>query len=249
MEYDLNIQQKFVQHLKDHTRTLRKYHTLMEDNVLSTSDKEDLISTVHLISGLCLTFNLSGVGDTARFVEVRLRGFFEKEPTEEYIQNLNLLKNLIHSCDEGADDTLLKIKESENSFLINETEVLISEVSYHVLVVDDDPILRVLAKRGLELAGYKVSTANDGIFAADVALNIKPDLILMDSSMPKMDGMEAAEFIKTETQTKHIPIFLLTAHEISQFDESLKCEFIDECLQKPFDLEKIVNLINKYKKN
>lgn len=80
-----------------------------------------------------------------------------------------------------------------------------------VLIVEDDDELREILHAEFELEGLTVLTATDGSEAVTTVRRLKPDLILMDIMMPVMSGIEATEIIKSDEETKHIPIVMLTA--------------------------------------
>ena len=83
--------------------------------------------------------------------------------------------------------------------------------SLTVLIVEDDDELRDILHAEFELEGLTVLTATDGSEAVTNVRRLKPDLILMDIMMPVMNGIEATEIIKSDEETKHIPIVMLTA--------------------------------------
>lgn len=83
----------------------------------------------------------------------------------------------------------------------------------HILVVDDEPQVLRLLQLSLEQAGYQVSTAENGQEALEFVANTKPDLVIMDSVMPVMDGIEALQQLKNNEATADIPIILLTAKD------------------------------------
>ena len=83
--------------------------------------------------------------------------------------------------------------------------------SLTVLIVEDDDELRDILHAEFELEGLTVLTATDGSEAVTTVRRLKPDLILMDIMMPVMNGIEATEIIKSDEETKHIPIVMLTA--------------------------------------
>ncbi|MFN4179213.1 MAG: response regulator [Armatimonadota bacterium] len=80
-----------------------------------------------------------------------------------------------------------------------------------ILVVDDEvAIVRVLRDR-LETEGFEVLTAYDGLQGVEIAQKEQPDLIIMDITMPNMDGITAAKLLREKPETAHIPIVMLTA--------------------------------------
>ncbi|HEX4462939.1 MAG TPA: response regulator [Polyangia bacterium] len=95
--------------------------------------------------------------------------------------------------------------------------------------MDDDAELRDLYARYLDDAGYCVSVARDGAEAVDVATMVQPHAIVMDVSMPLMNGCEAAGLIRNGSQTSSIPIVALTAENL----EELEGGSFDTMLEKP----------------
>ncbi|MDZ4718894.1 MAG: response regulator [Roseiflexaceae bacterium] len=85
-----------------------------------------------------------------------------------------------------------------------------------VLLVEDNDMNRDLFVRYLELHGFAVVTANNGIQALDMAASDRPDLILMDMSLPLMDGWEATRRLKANLVTSTIPVLALTAHAMAE---------------------------------
>ena len=88
---------------------------------------------------------------------------------------------------------------------------LLKNRSLTVLVVEDDAELREILQVEFELEGLTALTATNGSEAVTAARELKPDLILMDIMMPVMDGIEATKIVKSDEETKHIPIIMLTA--------------------------------------
>jgi len=83
----------------------------------------------------------------------------------------------------------------------------------HILVVDDDPMTCLLMNTILTRMGYQVSEAFDGMDAWEKAVDLLPDLILLDVSMPGMDGLELTHKLKNEPVTKNIPIMIVSSHD------------------------------------
>lgn len=113
-----------------------------------------------------------------------------------------------------------------------------------VLVVDDTIANRVLLKRILHLHGFAVLEAKDGREAVEIAIQERPVLILMDLSMPILDGFEATRQIKGHDQTKMIPIVAVSAHcgDSEQFSKALEAGCLD-CLPKPIEFDKVTALL------
>lgn len=116
-----------------------------------------------------------------------------------------------------------------------------------ILVVDDNDMLRGVMQRRLTRAGYDVLVASNGAEGVDIASAELPDLILMDMTMPVMDGWTATRVLRADPVTRQIPILAFTAHPMTGADspEAAGC---DDRVSKPFEfadvLEKIRRLLN-----
>jgi DNA-binding response OmpR family regulator len=80
-----------------------------------------------------------------------------------------------------------------------------------VLVVDDEPAIRLLAQRALEYRGYAVDTAADGLEALDKVRQWRPDLVLLDAMLPKLHGFEVARRIRSDAATRSLPVVIMSA--------------------------------------
>jgi two-component system alkaline phosphatase synthesis response regulator PhoP len=112
-----------------------------------------------------------------------------------------------------------------------------------ILVVDDVPFVRVLVKRFLG-KNYRVIEAGDGAEAVDMAQDQKPDLILMDIMMPKMDGYTSCYKIKSDPSTKAIPVVMLTAVGYELNVKLSKDMGADGYITKPFTSEDLHSAID-----
>ena len=103
-----------------------------------------------------------------------------------------------------------------------------------VLVADDDPDILLLISLTLERDGYEVVTAKNGLEAYDRALERTPHLILLDLMMPGLDGREVTRRLRTEKETRNVPIMIVTAFaEESQALDALEAG-ADAYMKKPF---------------
>src|SRR6185295_15452154 len=112
-----------------------------------------------------------------------------------------------------------------------------------ILVVEDTREVTMMIKDYLELAGYKVLTAQDGVDAIVQAKLIRPDLILMDVQMPRMDGMEATRKLRSEPDFRYTPIIALTALAMPSDRERCLEAGMDEYLSKPVNLKALIKII------
>lgn len=120
-----------------------------------------------------------------------------------------------------------------------------------VLVVDDFDDAREMYAEYLEFVGFEVDTASNGVEAVEKAQDGEPDIILMDLSLPIMDGWEATRLIKQDARTRDIPVMALTGHVLAGNAEHAREAGADEFVAKPClpqDLEnKIRNMLKPSK--
>ena len=102
-----------------------------------------------------------------------------------------------------------------------------------VLVVDDFADAREMYGEYLKFCGFRVAEAQNGVEAIEKARRLKPDLILMDLSMPVVDGWEATRRLKSDATTKGIPVVALTGHAMAGHSESAKSAGCDVVITKP----------------
>jgi CheY-like chemotaxis protein len=102
-----------------------------------------------------------------------------------------------------------------------------------VLVVDDFQDNREMFAEFLSLSGYRVAEASTGREALDRAFELLPDVILMDLSLPELDGWEATRKLKGDPRTEHIPIVALTGHALADHSRDAKDAGCDLFLTKP----------------
>ena len=106
-----------------------------------------------------------------------------------------------------------------------------------ILIVDDEPPIVDILVYNLEKEGYRTIEANDGISAIEIALDQKPDLILLDIMLPKLDGLSVCKRIKNSL---NVPILMLTAKD-SEIDKILGLELgADDYITKPFSVRELV---------
>ena len=102
-----------------------------------------------------------------------------------------------------------------------------------VLVVDDVAHGREIFAEYLEFRGFRVATAADGLEALDKAFELLPDIILMDLSLPQLDGWEATKRLKGDDRTRTIPIIALTAHALASAHDKAMAAGCDSVVTKP----------------
>jgi CheY-like chemotaxis protein len=119
------------------------------------------------------------------------------------------------------------------------------EMPKKILVVEDYADVRKMMSTYLGLQGYEVVEASNGYEAVEVALEEKPDVILMDISMPVMDGIYSTKAIRDHAEFAKIPIIALTAFGDFYKDRAREIG-CDEVLQKPIDFGQLEELINQH---
>jgi CheY-like chemotaxis protein len=112
-----------------------------------------------------------------------------------------------------------------------------------VLLVEDNEMNRDMLSRRLERKGFEVVYAQDGSVAVDLAGSEQPKLILMDMSLPVMDGWEATRRIKADPGTKDIPIIALTAHAMAGDREKAMEAGCEDYDTKPVDFPRLLGKI------
>jgi two-component system cell cycle response regulator DivK len=116
-----------------------------------------------------------------------------------------------------------------------------------ILVVEDNEPNRDMLTRRLARKGFETVVAVDGLQGVDIARDAQPDLVLMDMSLPVLDGWEATRRIKAAPETRHIPVIALTAHAMAGDKERALEAGCDDYDTKPVEfsglLEKIETLL------
>ena len=112
-----------------------------------------------------------------------------------------------------------------------------------ILIVEDNAMIQEIMSERLKLRGYDVLTASNGEQAVETAVTQLPNLILMDISLPIMDGWQATEALKSDSTTAHIPIIALTAHAlVEDKNKSLRIGR-DELETKPINMPQLLGKI------
>jgi len=112
-----------------------------------------------------------------------------------------------------------------------------------ILLVEDNEMNRDMLSRRLERKGFEVVIAVDGQAGVDMASSTNPDIILMDLSLPVMDGWEATRRLKADPATQRIPVIALTAHAMSGDEEKAREAGCDDYDTKPVNLNRLLEKI------
>lgn len=119
------------------------------------------------------------------------------------------------------------------------------EIVDRILLVEDNDMLQEILCARLKMKGFDVTIASDGNEAVEFAFGLKPDIILMDMSLPYLNGWEATKLIRENEGTQHIPIIALTAHALVTDRQKGLEAGCNDYLTKPVDFERLVNKIHK----
>ena len=109
-----------------------------------------------------------------------------------------------------------------------------------ILIIEDESDQTMMVKARLEANGYEVSSAFDGAEGLNKVQQEKPDLVLLDLILPKMDGFEVFTFLRKDPQTKSIPVIVITAFGTEFAEERCRdCE-VEHFIRKPYEAEELV---------
>jgi two-component system cell cycle response regulator DivK len=131
--------------------------------------------------------------------------------------------------------------EQDAEFLTKETE----DLRPVVLVVEDFEDNRFMMRRLLEMSGYRVVEAVNGNQAVEMAVSVRPDIILMDLSLPQLDGLAATRRIRSQEGLGRVPIVAVSAHDSADFHAEALAAGCNEYVTKPIDFDQLVNLLDR----
>jgi CheY-like chemotaxis protein len=113
-----------------------------------------------------------------------------------------------------------------------------------VLLVEDFEDTRLFMRLELEEQGFIVFEAENGKVAVETAIREKPDVILMDLTLPLMDGFAATKLIRQNEELKNVPVIAVTAHKENDFRSDAKASGFDAYVTKPIDVNWLKDLIS-----
>ncbi|MDT7688395.1 MAG: two-component system, cell cycle response regulator DivK [Acidobacteriota bacterium] len=114
-----------------------------------------------------------------------------------------------------------------------------------VLVVEDFEDNRFMMRRLLEMSGYRVVEAVNGNQAVERAVSERPDIILMDLSLPQLDGLAATRRIRVQDGMRKVPIVAVSAHDSADFHAEALAAGCNEYVTKPIDFDRLVELLGR----
>ncbi len=117
----------------------------------------------------------------------------------------------------------------------------------HILIVDDDPLIARMYEHKMQIDGYEVDVAFNGEEALAAVRKHKPDIILLDVMMPKMNGAETLKILKEDKETKHIPILMLTnlGDKASDAEKAKVLGALDYLIKSEISLKELSERIKK----
>ena len=115
-----------------------------------------------------------------------------------------------------------------------------------ILIVEDEPYLLKLESILLSSKGYEIEGVSDGQAALDAVATMKPDLLLLDIMLPKINGFEVCRQIKANEATCHIPVIMLTAKNSAEDFAKGKQVGANDYITKPFKSVKVIKAIQRF---
>jgi len=134
----------------------------------------------------------------------------------------------------------IALEHEEEAHLQN----LLEDSVTSVLVVDDSVTVRKVTTRLLERHGMEVRTAKDGVDAMEILQEYRPDVMLLDIEMPRMDGFEVATQMRHDSKLKDVPIIMITSRTGDKHKERAMAIGVTDYMGKPFQEEKLLGSIN-----
>jgi two-component system cell cycle response regulator DivK len=114
-----------------------------------------------------------------------------------------------------------------------------------VLVVEDHDDTRFMLRVILEHDGYAMLEAADGLEGVEIAIRRHPDLVLMDGTLPKLDGLSAARRMREQESLRDVPIVALSGHDGPEFQAAARAAGCDAYIAKPLDFAELRNTLNR----
>ena len=114
-----------------------------------------------------------------------------------------------------------------------------------ILIAEDSADSREMMQLLLETRGYQVVAADDGVHALEVALSSRPDLVLLDLELPKLDGLSVTRELRLHPNFKGVPIVILSGHDPSRFRQEALDAGCDDYLLKPINFDLLHELLDR----
>ena len=115
-----------------------------------------------------------------------------------------------------------------------------------ILIIEDDPLMLRLYQKIFRFEGFEVDVATDGELGLDSARKIKPTLILLDIMMPKLNGLQVLEKLKSDSETKKIPVVMLTNLAGSQdAEKAMSMGAVKYIIKSEYDPKQVTNMVKE----
>ncbi len=137
----------------------------------------------------------------------------------------------------------MEVQSGVQTELENETPTAAKQLT--VMVVEDFEDNRFMMRRLLEMNDYRVVEAEDGERAVELATIEQPDLILMDLSLPLLDGLAATRRIREHLSARRVPIIAVSAHDTADFHHEALAAGCNEYVTKPIDFDELEKLMQR----
>jgi two-component system cell cycle response regulator DivK len=124
--------------------------------------------------------------------------------------------------------------------------VIAKPLRKRILLVEDFDDSRFSLSKLLQIEGYEVIEAIDGAQAVDMAQAERPDLILMDLSLPIVDGLSATRTIRQNAALRHVPIIAVSGHEWADIQSDAETAGCTDYIIKPIDFDELAGVISRY---
>lgn len=115
-----------------------------------------------------------------------------------------------------------------------------------ILIAEDDDDARIALKLMLKLSKFDVVEATDGRQAVDSVFSNKPDLVLMDLSLPVIDGLQATREIRTQPEFQNLPIIFVTGYDQQEAIDRIRASGGTDCINKPIEFDDLKKMIETY---
>jgi CheY-like chemotaxis protein len=115
-----------------------------------------------------------------------------------------------------------------------------------ILVAEDSADSREMMQVLLEIKGYQVVSAENGIRALELAIRNQPDVLLLDLELPKLDGLDVARNLRLHAKFKRVPIIIVSGHDPSRYRQAALDAGCDDYLLKPISFERLNELLDRF---
>lgn len=245
-----NIRQRFLGRLKSWLPMFESYFSTAMTSNISDDELADIKTKVHKIAGSARTFGFSELNIHAELVEHHLDLITDELSNRAF--SIEQVEAFQVFYNEAIANIISELKNTEASPSVPEQKKeIFKEYDYQILLVDDDELVRDLVIRGIKNEKYEIKQAENGKIAIDhlqrmIDFNVrKPDLIVMDVNMPEMNGFEALELIKQNSDLQSIPVIMLTRRDEDENVIRGISSGVLDYITKPFEVPELVNRIHK----